>query len=114
MLKKWLLKFDGDFIILIYDPANMQYKIINDQLGRLPFYLFRDNEKVVISREMKFVYKQISQIEIEKYEIAECLLFGYPLGEKTYIKNLIRAPSCIIYSNRHLSKIFSNFYDIRI
>ena len=92
LLKEWLLKFDGDFIILVYDPTNMQYKIINDQLGRLPFYLFRDNEKVVISREMKFVYKQISQIEIEKYGIAECLLFGYPLGKKTYIKNLIRVP----------------------
>lgn len=92
LLKEWLLRFDGDFLILIYDPANMQYKIINDQLGRLPFYLFRDNEKVVISREMKFVYKQISKIEIERFGIAECLLFGYPMGDKTYIKDLIRVP----------------------
>jgi asparagine synthase (glutamine-hydrolysing) len=91
-VKEWLKELDGDFIILIVDKLFGRYIIINDILGRLPFYIYSSVEHVIISREMKFIFKQIRKNEIEKFAVAESLLFGYPLGTKTYLKNIFRVP----------------------
>ena len=98
--------FDGDFIIYLYDKANNLFFVINDPLGRLPLYIFTSSTKTIISRNYGFLVEQISFLEINKYAIAEDLLFGYPLGEKTFVKNVRRVKhGSIICCNLSSEKI---------
>lgn len=82
--------FDGDYIIYLYDSFNNKLYIINDPLGRLPLYLFCSSNKTIISRNYGFILENLIYPDIDKFGIAEDLLFGYPLGEKTFIKNIKR------------------------
>ena len=91
-VRNWIKERDGDYIIFVFIESKNEYVIINDSLGRLPFYTFNDNRKVLISRDLKFIINQLPSREIEKFAAAETLLFGYPLGNRTFIKNISRVP----------------------
>lgn len=99
-INNWVKERDGDYLIFIFNESKNEYVIINDSLGRLPFYTFNDNGKVLISRDLKFIIRQLSSWEIEKFGIAETMLFGYPLGRRTFVRNINRVPpACYISVN---------------
>src|SRR5690554_895020 len=86
-VKSWLENVDGDFIIIIHNKTEKKLFFINDILGRLPVYIYRDKNKILISREMKFIYHQIYK-EIDVYGLAEYLLLSQTLGTRTLLKNI--------------------------
>ena len=93
-------KADGEFIIVIYDKFKNEICLFNDSLGRLPTYWYRDDEFVVISREIKFIYPYIKKISFEKISLMEYLLFGFVLGERTLIEGITRImPKSLIIFN---------------
>lgn len=81
---------DGDYIIYLYDSSKNKLFVITDPLGRLPLYYFYSTNKTIISRDYGFILENLIYPDIDKFGIAEDLLFGYPLGEKTFIKNVKR------------------------
>lgn len=91
-IRNWIKEKDGDYIISIFIESKNEYVLINDSLGRLPLYTFNDNQKVLISRDLKFIINQLPSWDIEKFGVAETMLFGYPLGRRTFIKNILRVP----------------------
>ncbi|MBS4033795.1 MAG: hypothetical protein KGZ85_04970 [Ignavibacterium sp.] len=95
-LNKWIKDIDGDFIILVNDKLGKKYFILNDILGRLPCYFYSDEKLVLFSREIKFLFKQLQNKEIDKYSIAEYLLLAQPLGSGTFFKNIQYLPPASI------------------
>lgn len=99
-IKNWLLDSDGDYIILILNKITKNVVIFNDALGRLPLYFYENDTQLFVSREITFITSFIEKIEFDNIAIAEYLLFGYPLGEKTLLKNISRLqPATLIMIN---------------
>ena len=99
-LKKFLIDSDGEYIIIIYDKLINEIIVINDVLGRLPLYYFINDDQFILSREIKFITKFIESGNLDKKGMAEYLLFGYPLGKRTLVKNVHRLdPGVIVKYN---------------
>lgn len=96
-VKDFLFNSDGEFIIFIYDKLNKDLIILNDSLGRLPLYYFIDDQQFVLSREIKFITNFISHVNLDRLAIAEYLLFGYPLGKRTLVKNVNRFDPAVLF-----------------
>jgi len=89
-IKKCLHNYDGDYIILIIDKQSKELILLNDFLGRLPLYFYKKADKLILSRDIKFVTNLIDNILLKKLSIAEYLLFGYCLGDKTLFESIKR------------------------
>ncbi|GAB1417768.1 hypothetical protein MASR2M12_05330 [Bacteroidales bacterium] len=92
-IEKWVEKQDGEFVILLINKLLQKGLIFNDRFGRLPLYLLREQEKWCISREIGFTSRFTQHPKPDKGAMAENLLFGYPLGDKTFDERVRRIPS---------------------
>ncbi|MGD9130307.1 MAG: asparagine synthase-related protein, partial [Candidatus Bathyarchaeota archaeon] len=95
-VKDFLLNSDGEFVILIYDKLSKDLIILNDLLGRLPLYYFEDDRQFILSREVKFITKFMPHVNFDRLGVAEYLLFGYPLGERTLVENVNRLDPAVL------------------
>jgi len=82
-LQLWLLKRDGEFVLMIYHKTNQQLFVWNDWLGRLPVYLFQDKKQFVIGRDIRQLRPLAGITKFDPYGLATTLLFGFALGEKS-------------------------------
>ena len=94
-LANWLLSKDGDFIIYALDKVKQDFVIVNDVLGRLPFYYYNENGTIIASREIQFLSQLIDNYDLVDYKfdkvgMAELLLFCHTLGKRTLLKNVKR------------------------
>lgn len=103
----WISETDGDYLIFILNDISNKLVIFNDFLGRLPFYYAHLNERIVISREIRFISKLSDERNYDITAIAESLLFGYPLGENTFIKNFVRVPPATLLEINLSSGLFN-------
>jgi len=84
-LTQWLLETDGEFLLVAADKESDRLGLLNDPLARLPTYYFHDGETVLFSRELRYL---INEAPIEGFDpmgIAQCLLFGYSLGDRMLV-----------------------------
>jgi asparagine synthase (glutamine-hydrolysing) len=107
-LTNWMNKIDGDFIILIISKRHNSVVIFNDILGKLPVYFYQTTNEIIISRDLFFVSSMGHAKKLDKMAVAQYLLFGYPLGERTLLEGVSRLqPSSLI-------KIDGKTFDIKI
>lgn len=92
ILRDWTLSVDGDYIVLIMDKRKGFITIFNDILGRLPIYYFNNTDMFILSREVKFLTHFVENIIFDKQGIAEYLIFGYPLSDRTLLDRIYRLP----------------------
>jgi len=99
-VKKFLLSTHGEFIVAKYNKEMQQCLIFNDALGRLPFYHSssrdRFSDMIVMSREVKFIIPFLEKTDFDILALAEYLLFGYPLGDRTLWKDIKRLPPATV------------------
>lgn len=94
---EWLLNADGDFLVFILNKRSGEICVINDALGRLPVYYHETGDKILVSRELRFITNLIDRIHFDSGAISQYLLLGYPLGNKTLLKNIFRLdPASVI------------------
>ena len=94
----WLIKTDGDFVIYALNKETRDLAILNDVLGRLPIYYYRDDSKLLVSREIEFISHIIRESHIgynnkdqyDKMGMAQFLLFSHTLGKRTLLKDIYR------------------------
>lgn len=96
-LKNYFQHIDGDYVLVIISDAKKVY-VFNDFLARLPIYIYTDNSSVIISREARFILNLQNEIKYNKIGLGECLLFGYPLGEKTFFTGIRRIKPATLIS----------------
>jgi len=95
-IAEWLLTADGDFVIYALDKSTKDFVIINDVLGRLPFYYHYKKEKeITASREIAFLNNFIydnknGNDKFDKLGLAEVLLFSHTLGKRTLLSDIHR------------------------
>ncbi len=99
-ISDWLLNTDGEFIIFILDKKSYEVAFLNDALGHLPLYYYKNKSEIYISREIKFIANFIKKENFNKISLANYLLFSYTLGKETLFNNIFRLePSSLIKIN---------------
>jgi len=91
-LENWLLSTDGDFLVTILHKPTNRLCVFNDALGRLPAYYYQDGGRFFLSREIRFLVQHIPNRDFDRMAIAQYLIFGFPLGSKTLLKDVYRLP----------------------
>ncbi|UHQ95325.1 hypothetical protein [Haloterrigena alkaliphila] len=91
-LTDWVLETDGEFLLVAYDKSSGRLGLLNDVLGRLPTYYYHDGDTFVFSRELRYLVDAVDGDEFDPLGVAHCLLFGYPLGERTLMRRATRLP----------------------
>jgi asparagine synthase (glutamine-hydrolysing) len=93
-IKHFVLSTTGEFIVVKYEKNAGKCLVFNDALGRLPFYYSSSSDgssdKIIMSREVKFIIPFLDKTNWDKTALAEYLLLGYPLGEKTFLEDVKR------------------------
>ena len=113
---KWMLNTDGDFVVFVLNKKNKTISIINDALGRLPLYYYKNNQTLIISRELRFIKNLINDHSFDRMAMAQYLLFGYSLGQRTLLENIYRfEPASIVQVmfNKHQIDI-RNIYKFNV
>ncbi len=88
--RRWVRSHDGDFVVVVHDKRARRLLVMNDALGRLPLYLYQDDEQVILSRETKFITAFLGRFAYDRHSIAETLIFGYTVGAGTLIEGVRR------------------------
>ncbi|MEZ5358022.1 MAG: asparagine synthase-related protein [Candidatus Zixiibacteriota bacterium] len=99
-LTEWLKSTDGDFVIVVRDKQHGRWALLNDVLGRLPVYLYHDEEKILISRELRYISGQIRDAQFDKIALSQYLLFGFPVAERTLLKDVRILPHATLLTWR--------------
>lgn len=89
---RWLRSVDGEFACCVVDTETGALAVLNDVFGRLPLYYRRDDDGVLVGREAGFVLDAGPAVEFDRLGIAECLLVGYTLGDRTLWSGVRKLP----------------------
>ncbi|WP_162354545.1 asparagine synthase-related protein [Natrialba swarupiae] len=105
---------DGDFLICIFDKPLERVLIVNDLLGRLPFYYSTDNHYTIAARNEFLFPNLLNSLEIDELAVAQYLLFGYPLGTRTFYSNIERMSpgELIVVSNGDVKSYSTHTFDV--
>jgi len=90
VLRDWLLDTDGEFVVFIQHKQSGRIVIVNDVFSRLPFYIYRSGNELIISRDLRFISSLIDEKKFDRMAIAQYLLFGFSLGERTFLEGVDR------------------------
>jgi len=77
-------EIDGDFVIIHYNQSTGLITILNDNLGKLPVYIYRGEfEEIIITREIEYLHKSNLTLSTNRNSAAIQLLFGHHFGVST-------------------------------
>ncbi|MFA5032816.1 MAG: asparagine synthase-related protein [bacterium] len=88
----------GQFVIVIFHIQDKKVFIVTDHYGFKPLYYTYKDDKFVFASELKAIVKCLglsSSINISA--LADFAMFNYPLGDKTFIKDIERMPPASIW-----------------
>ena len=82
-------KIDGSFNAAIFDSSRREAIICNDRFGHRQLYYFEDAEIFLFSTEVKafLAYEKFPR-DINFDAVADYFNYGYPLGNKTFFRNV--------------------------
>ena len=100
-VKHFFREGDGEFIVAILNKKTKDLCVFNDALGRLPFFWYKNDRVLALSREIKFMYHFIDDLVFDRFALIEYLLFGSGLGERTLINGIGRIfpATALMYSH---------------
>ena len=87
-ITEWLFDSDGEFNVFILNKTSGNVKIINDVIGRLPIYYSTTENQFILSRHQDFVTSTSGQRQCDRLGLAEFLLLGYCLGDRTLVEGV--------------------------
>ena len=96
-LTDWLVSIDGEFIITIYDRNEERIAVLNDSLGRLPLYSYRDGDQLILTREISFIINLSLPIKMDSIGVAQFLFFGFPLDTRTLYDKIERVEAGALF-----------------
>jgi asparagine synthase (glutamine-hydrolysing) len=97
IIANWIRNTDGEYVVLLLDKSSDDILVFNDRMGRLPVYYSQTTELLLVSRNPWNLINITGNSDFDRNAISEYLLFGYPLGNKTVLKNVfqLEGASCI-------------------
>lgn len=116
-IAEWLLTTDGDFVLYALNKSTKDFVIMNDILGRLPFYYhYKKKGEIIASREIHLlghlIHNNDGNNKLDKMGLAEVLLFSHTLGKRTLLSNIHRLEpgSLLKVYNKDLRLQIENIY----
>lgn len=98
----WLRSVDGEFVCCAVDTRTGAAAVLTDLFARLPVYYYRDDDRVVITREAGFLAATVPDLTFDRMAIAECLLLAYPIGGRTLWSGVRKLPPAgLLTCDRH-------------
>ncbi|QFU85014.1 hypothetical protein GCU68_21085 (plasmid) [Natronorubrum aibiense] len=92
-LQTWLSETDGEFVLYAVEKATDTLVLLNDIFGRLPVYYSDTEHGPVLTREIGFFFESpLGDLEFDRHGIAQYLLFGYILRDRTLWENIKTVP----------------------
>lgn len=96
-LTERLLDLDGDFVLVARDKLSGDWLVLNDLFGRLPIYLGKLGEGIVVSRNIALPVALCAHKGLDALGSAQFLLFGHPLGDRTLWEHIsVLAPATLL------------------
>jgi asparagine synthase (glutamine-hydrolysing) len=105
-LSEWIQSTDGDFLVYIINKISGDFIVFNDIFGRLPLYYKKCNDgSIITSRYLNFINELSDETTIDQMAIAQFLLFGYMLNDRTIHKDVhqLRPSSILLYRNKSIT-----------
>jgi asparagine synthase (glutamine-hydrolysing) len=93
----WLSRTDGEFLLIVIDKATGDIAILNDLLGKLPFYHSCRGGRFVASREVNFVTRMAPDRSCDRTALIQFLTLRYCLDDRTFYQSIKRlTPASIL------------------
>ncbi len=83
IIDEFTKRADGDFFVIIYFKKSKKLTAFNDRYARLAVYYSINNDRLIISRELKFMLHHLDKISFNRQAMAEFLSLEFCLNEKT-------------------------------
>jgi hypothetical protein len=91
---------DGEFLALLYLKGSGDMLLFNDRWARLPVFYSIQDDRFVLSRELKFILHWLPEIRFDRNWMAEFLVFEYNLGDKSLVKGISSMkPSLLLHTS---------------
>jgi asparagine synthase (glutamine-hydrolysing) len=87
-LSRWLLRADGDFLLVLVYKADGSIAVINDVFGRLPTYVHLRDGVLILSRDLRRVTQVLGGADFDRMALAQYLLLGFPLGNRSWFAGI--------------------------
>ena len=84
-LADWLKSADGEFFICIKVKKDGTLYLLNDSLGLLPVYYRQEKTRFILARDIKFISNLINDIRLDRFALAQNLIFNFNLAEKNAV-----------------------------
>ena len=111
--KKWGIncfeKFIGMWALAIFDRENNSVILSRDRLGIKPLYYAKDKSSIIFGSEAKIILGYSSIFcEANEDSISDYLSYRYPLGKKTFLKNIncIEPGTIKIFTENEVTKTY--------
>jgi asparagine synthase (glutamine-hydrolysing) len=88
LLAKWLLRTDGDFLLVLVHKADGGIAVINDVFGRLPTYIHVRDGLLILSRDLRRITQVLGAPDFDRMALAQYLLLGFPLGTRSWFAGI--------------------------
>jgi asparagine synthetase B (glutamine-hydrolysing) len=108
-VNKWVLEADGEYVVVVYSLETKRLLVFTDPLGRLPLYYYLSKTQFILSRECKFIVQFMVNPAYDRLGWAEYLWMGYPLGDRTLLKNVKRATGGFMVVSRVDAEFVSSY-----
>jgi len=108
---KFTRELNGTFVFAIYDADNGTFTIVNDRFGMRPLYYYNDDSIFVFASEVKGVIadKKVKK-EINWDGWRDFFSYGYLLGTKTLLKNILALPNATILTLTNSKIAFHKYW----
>lgn len=97
-IEQLLNDFDGDYVLVVFDKQLKKISILNDIYARLPVYYAHTPQGFVISRNQLAIVEALKTTELDRFAIAELLLFGFFISDRTLIEGISKLSPSTLYS----------------
>ena len=87
-LARWLLRTDGDFLLVLVHKADGGIAVINDIFGRLPTYVHLRDGCLILSRDLRRITQPLGAADFDRMALAQYLLLGFPLGKRSWFAGI--------------------------
>jgi len=104
----------GNFALIIYDKIHYKVYSFTGKSGLLKLFYYDFGKGLILSTSIdSIINSQYYKREIEHIAVYETLIFGYPLGNITYGKNIfvLDNHSYLIYDTNNTKLSISKYYD---
>lgn len=113
--RRWTWDTDGDYLVFMASPDRSELVMFSDVLGRLPVYLWHDQRQLLAARRVSFIRHMQSQLDFDLIGCGQVLWLGYPLGSRTIIQDIRRAPGNVwLHARRHDNALHCEISSLRV